>query len=227
MVAILTPIGFAAQDEHITIICHLYASDIWSRAKHATEGVRLLSTLTVGLLGCGGIGKIVAEHCKAMGMTVWGMTRTPVDESRRCDAVDVYRTTDRLPELLAVCDYVVNILPSTKETTDLLSGGILSNCRERKSYFINIGRGDVVSEDSLVEAINKNWISGAALDVCKEEPLPQESRLWSLPNVLVTPHVAWRSNTLVQDHASAFAENYKRFIEGDPLIDEYFLDQPY
>ena len=144
--------------------------------------------LTVGILGLGDIGKCVAKACKALGMTVWGVGRQ--DKSYRQEFVDHYTTLSSLPEVLQSCDYVCNILPSTPTTKYLLSGNVLESGKDNHPVFINIGRGDVIDEKSLVYALNEGWISGAILDVFEVEPLPKESALWKMPQVVITPHVA-------------------------------------
>lgn len=144
--------------------------------------------LTVGILGLGDIGQSVAKGCKALGMTVWGVGRK--EKSDRQDFVDHYTTLSRLPEVLQSCDYVCNILPSTPATKYLLSGNVLKSGKGNCPVFINLGRGDVIDEKSLVHALNEGWISGAILDVFEVEPLPKESALWKMPQVVITPHVA-------------------------------------
>ena len=95
-----------------------------------------------------------------------------------------------LPEFLKKSDYICNILPKTEKTTNMLSGSVLQNCREAQSTFINIGRGCVLDDDSLTNAIEKGWLKAVILDIFNEEPLPRESKLWGFPNVFTTPHIA-------------------------------------
>ena len=153
-----------------------------------TMSYRLLSTLSISVLGCGDIGLEVAKHCKNFGMTVYGMiTKLP---DNRPDYVDKFFLPTDLPEFLKKSDYICNILPKTEKTTNMLSGSVLQNCREAQSTFINIGRGCVLDDDSLTNAIEKGWLKAAILDVFNEEPLPRESKLWDFPNVFITPHIA-------------------------------------
>lgn len=147
---------------------------------------RTLSQLSFGILGLGDIGKCIAKYCKALGMTTWAMGRTARQEIP--SYIDEYRTTADLTELLKSCDYICNILPSTPDTKNLLSGNVLQVCNARQSCFINIGRGDVIDEASLVNALKTGWISGAILDVFEKEPLPKDSELWDMPGVTITPH---------------------------------------
>ena len=161
---------------------------IWSRDELSAMSCRLLSTLSISVLGCGDIGLEVAKHCKNFGMTVYGMvTKLP---NNRPNHVDKFFLPTNLPEFLKKSDYICNILPKTEQTANMLSGCVLENCREVQSIFINIGRGSVIDDDSLTNAIEKGCLKAAILDVFNEEPLPRESKLWEFPNVFITPHVA-------------------------------------
>ena len=92
---------------------------------------------------------------------------------------------DGLCDLLAECDYICSVLPQTPQTDDILSNDVLSNCT-KKPMIINIGRGNIISEDAILKALEKGWISHAVLDVFREEPLPKESPLWSSSKVSIT-----------------------------------------
>lgn len=149
---------------------------------------RSLSNLTLGILGLGDIGKEVAKYCKALGMTIWAMGRT--ERTELPPDVDHFRTQSGLKEVLESSDYICNILPSTPTTQNLLAGDVLEVCKSRQSVFINVGRGDVISEESLLKALKNGWIAGAVLDVFEKEPLPKDSELWDMPGVTITPHCA-------------------------------------
>lgn len=149
---------------------------------------RVMPKLTIGILGLGDIGEYIAKMCKALGMTVWGVGRR--EKSDRQDTVDHYTTISRLPEVLQSCDYVCNLLPSTPATKYLLSGRVLESGKDKRPVFINVGRGNVIDEKSLIYALDQGWISGAILDVCEVEPLPKESPFWKMPQVIITPHIA-------------------------------------
>jgi phosphoglycerate dehydrogenase-like enzyme len=172
---------------------------------------RRLSTLTLGVLGLGDIGGAVARAAKAFGMTVWGL-RT---RDEPVPGVDRIFTPEHLDEFLAGADYLANTLPGTPRTTDLLSGETLQACKPT-TVFMNVGRGDVVDEASLVNALRKGWIAGVVLDVFPAEPLPPESPLWDLPNVTVTPHVA--AYSFPDAVADIFAANLARYQAGEPLL---------
>ncbi|KAH3777777.1 hypothetical protein DPMN_179225, partial [Dreissena polymorpha] len=203
-----------------TLMCEYVLANILARERHVLElakqqeaatwdkvpymKYRSLSELTVCILGLGEIGTAVASLCGKLGMKVIGVTRNPVADDRKCPEVTQYSLVTDLSEVLAVSDYVVSILPSTPQSRGLLSadmfshcknkvcytGDMFSHCKNKKTVFINIGRGDVVDEESIVKAINNGWLGGAVLDVFDQEPLPPTSRLWSLPGVIVTPHLA-------------------------------------
>ncbi|XP_041379707.1 LOW QUALITY PROTEIN: glyoxylate/hydroxypyruvate reductase B-like [Gigantopelta aegis] len=114
-----------------------------------------LSTLTIGIIGSGNIGKEIAKKCKQFGMTVLGLTREPVPLDKRIPYVDQYKLLDELHELLGTSDYVCSVLPSTSDTRGLLSGEVFKHCftKVQKSVFINVGRGDVTDEASILKAM--------------------------------------------------------------------------
>ncbi|XP_028405380.1 uncharacterized protein LOC114527872 [Dendronephthya gigantea] len=179
---------------------------------------RPLSELTIGILGFGDIGKEIAKYCKSMKMTVNIVHRTV--PSTKSSFVDESFSTEELPKFLQQCDYICNVLPSTPSTRGLLSGNILENCKERKTVLINIGRGDVISCDSILNALNNQWIGGAILDVFKEEPLPNDSELWTHPQVTITPHIAGLSTD--NQVIDSFMENFELFKEEKPM--KYVVD---
>lgn len=174
---------------------------------------RRLSDLTIGVLGLGEIGKFIVKTLKVFGAAVWGVSRTlPVNQ---IENLDKHFTLEGLPEVLKNCDYIVNVLPSTPNTKGLLNGDTFKNCSVKKSVFINIGRGSVVKETDLINALEKNWISGAILDVFEDEPLNEKSKLWKFPQVIISPHVAGVSRP--DDIAKVFLENYNRYSKGESL----------
>ncbi|XP_067685948.1 glyoxylate/hydroxypyruvate reductase B-like [Haliotis asinina] len=184
-----------------------------------------LSLTSVGILGLGCIGREAARTCKFFGMKVWGMTRTEVPEDQKSPHVDEYRTGSSLHEILSECDYIVNILPSTEQTRDLLSGDAFSFCKNKKTTFINVGRGDVTDEESILKALRNKWLQYAALDVHNPEPLPASSPLWSEPGVIITPHISgglFLYPGHQQDRAELFVKQYRRYVNNEPL--EYVVD---
>ncbi|KAE9051382.1 hypothetical protein PR001_g1503 [Phytophthora rubi] len=123
--------------------------------------------------------------------------------------------TTSLDEVLAKSDYLVNLLPSTSATRYVLNETNLELCRERSPVFINIGRGDVISEKTLIDALDKKTLSRAVLDVFEQEPLPKTSQLWEHPAVLLMPHVSGK--VFPEDVALKFLDNFNRYLKGEPL----------
>lgn len=176
-----------------------------------------LDQMMLGCLGVGDISSVVGKRAQAFGMRTLGYG-TRVREVLGFDRV----TTD-LDEILDAADVIVNVLPSTTSTRGLLDGR-LHACGSGK-LFINVGRGDVVSESCLLEALEVGWLRRVALDVFVEEPLPCTSRLWRHPAVQVTPHIA--AITCADDVASLFVENLSLWMEGKPLRFVVDLDRGY
>jgi len=177
-----------------------------------------LSSLTLGFLGIGDIASVIAARGQAFGMKTIGMG-TRVREAEGFDEV----ITD-LPEVLGRSDVIVNVLPSTAQTRGLLDDGGLKACGEGK-VFINVGRGDVVSEASLLEALQQGWLRRAVLDVFAQEPLPSTSALWAHPAVRITPHIA--AVTYPEDTAELFVKNLGLYLGGEPLLYKVDLDKGY
>lgn len=125
----------------------------------------------------------MAEKLKLFGATIWGMTRSI--PKKKLPYLDEHRTMDSLSDILENCDYVINVLPATRDTIGLLNGNVLERCKGRNTVFMNVGRGSVIREADLINALEQKWISAAILDVCEKEPLPKESKLWSLPQVSI------------------------------------------
>ncbi|KAH7951627.1 hypothetical protein HPB52_010935 [Rhipicephalus sanguineus] len=149
---------------------------------------RTLSDLRVAILGAGVIGEEIAKCLVQFGATVNGFARRNrnSEELRRSSFQNI---SPDLHTLIEDCHYLVNALPSTPNTVGLLNGDVLRQCKN-SPVFINIGRGNVIAEECLLNALKNKWISGAMLDVFEVEPLPQSSPLWSTPDVIVTPHMS-------------------------------------
>jgi D-2-hydroxyacid dehydrogenase (NADP+) len=119
--------------------------------------------------------------------------------------------------MVAECDYVVLCLPLTPKTRHVYDESVL---REMKptSYLVNIGRGELIPEKDLVKALKKGWIAGAGLDVFETEPLPEKSPLWSMDNVILTPHVSGFTAHYEERAVDLFKENLRRYLAGEPLL---------
>ncbi|KAG5886206.1 hypothetical protein JTB14_012573 [Gonioctena quinquepunctata] len=176
---------------------------------------RTLPDLTIGILGLGTIGFQIAKSLNYMGAKVIGLRRRETLDLEKKNYIEEYYTVKNLNQFLQSCDYVVNVLPSTIESKGLLDGNVLESCKERDTVFINIGRGSIITEKSLVNALECNWVSAAILDVFEKEPLKGESPLWKMPNVVITPHVSGVSRP--QDVAELMSENLKFYEQNLPI----------
>ncbi len=195
---------------------------VWRGGSEAIR-YRLLSECSVAVLGMGDIGTKIALDCEHFGMTVTGVrsgrrsaaggsAAHPVPDSIACTTL---RDTS-VREILATHDYICNVLPSTPQTRDLLSD-FDGNWKglDNAPVFINVGRGDVISESTLVRALDTGSMGGAILDVLPEEPLPQDSPLWARDDVVISPHVSALSTPAMV--TQVLADNYARYVEGRDL----------
>jgi phosphoglycerate dehydrogenase-like enzyme len=183
----------------------------WQRYSPST-----LRGKTVGIVGLGHIGKEVARLSKAFGMRVIA-TRRSKPRTQHTRNVDLMLPRQELPRLLAESDYVVITLPYTHET-DKLFGETELKTMKPGAYLINIGRGGIIDEDDLVRALSKKRIAGAGLDVFATEPLPPESKLWELPNLLFSPHVSGDMEDYIARATEVFCNNLRRYLEGKRLL---------
>ncbi len=169
-----------------------------------------LNERLIGVCGLGSIGRHIAKMAGNFGMKVWGYKRT-YEEVTEVDRV--FTKTD-FQEFLAKPDYIVITLPNTPKTFHLFYNNAFMTMKN-SAVLINVGRGSVVNENSLVQALEEKLIGGAILDVFEKEPLPEESPLWSMPNVIITPHNS--AVSFPKDIIKIFAKNYHRFVEKKPL----------
>jgi len=174
-----------------------------------------LSGKRLGIMGTGSIGSHVAGTASAFGMTVTGLSRS----GQAVAGIETVRTAGQIEEFLSECDYLVSTLPQTPETENILNRHTLSFLPDG-AYFINIGRSNVVDDSALIEALESGKLSGAALDVFDEEPVPADSPLWQAPGLSITAHIAAISHPSLI--VPIFADNYRRFITGKPL--QYVVD---
>ena len=167
---------------------------------------------TVLIVGLGGIGSETARLLKGLGATVLGVKRTaePVED------VDEVGTVSALPELIARADAMVITLPGTDATAGLIGADLLASAKPG-IVVVNVGRGTVVDEPALIDALRSGRVSSAYLDVFAQEPLPADSALWDLPTVLISPHTAALSSAEDRRIAELFADNLRRFLDGAPL----------
>jgi D-2-hydroxyacid dehydrogenase (NADP+) len=170
----------------------------------------LLHRKKVGILGVGVIGQEIARKCKAFGMTVYGITR----RKRKMDSVDYSYGPQELIEVLREVDYFINVVPSTPDTQNMIGAPEFAAMKPT-AFFINVGRGETVDEEALIQALQAKKIAGAALDVFCREPLPEDHPLWAVPNVIITPHVGGKSDIYSDQALPIFEENLRRYLKGE------------
>lgn len=185
------------------------------RQKECIERVFTLSGKTACIVGLGAIGAACAERLAALGVRVTGVRRRndlPVPKG-------VARATgpEGLDELLAEADFVIVATPLTDATRNLIDAGRVARLKPG-AYLVNIARAAVVDQAAMLTALRSGALAGAGLDVFATEPLPAESPLWDLPNVIVTPHSSGNYPGYVEQATSIFAENLRRWRAGEPLI---------
>ena len=172
--------------------------------------VRLMKGKTVGILGLGFIAAELAPRCRALGMTVIGITAAP----RSVAGFDRVVGRDELLDVVGELDHLVLLTPYTAETQGIVGAKVFERMKP-SAYLINLARGGIVDEGALVEALRTGRIAGAALDVFIEEPLPEGNPLWSMPNVLLTPHMAGFHVDYPADAIPIVIENISHFLAGD------------
>lgn len=180
----------------------------WKRAS-----VDEIHDKTIGIVGLGSIGREIAKKAKGMGMKVVASKQTMTKEL----FVDELFSPEKLHELLALSDFVVTALPLLEETKHLFTLQEFSVMKP-SAYFINIARGGVIKQDDLITALQQGLIKGAGLDVFEEEPLPESSPLWDMPNVIITPHVAALSPSYLDRAIKLFADNLSRFQQNKEML---------
>jgi phosphoglycerate dehydrogenase-like enzyme len=170
---------------------------------------------TLGIVGLGHVGREVASAARGLGVRVIGLRRSAPAEGEP-DLVEETYPRDRLLQMLPRCDFVVLIVPLTAATRQMFGEQEL-RAMSPDSHLINVARGEVVDEEAPARALREGWIAGAALDVFTQEPLPAESDLWGLPNVLITPHMAGGFSAYSDRVVEIFRDNLRRYLAGEPL----------
>jgi phosphoglycerate dehydrogenase-like enzyme len=213
-----------AVSRHLPQLMELQHERTWQ----PLEG-RELRELTIGIVGYGSLGRSVASLASAFGARVIAMRRRPdagaSTQGPLDDDGDVFPFEPRLDrvvgpdglhELLAESDIVVLAAPLTPATDGLVNEAALASMKH-DAWLINVARGRLVDDTALIRALRDNRIGGAALDTFRDEPLPQSSPYWELPNVILTPHTAWSSARVLDRSIDLFCDNLVRFSRGEPL----------
>lgn len=180
----------------------------------ADTPVRELSESTLGIVGLGGIGRAVARRGVALGMKVVATRRRGTEGP---EGVEVLSGEDALHRILPRCDYLVLAVPQTNETRAMLGARELAMLPPH-AVLVNVARGGVVDEAALTDALRQGRLRGAGLDVFAAEPLPRDSALWGLPNVLVLPHVSGASRRFWRRQTDLITQNIRRYAAGGPLL---------
>ena len=189
---------------------HYLAQKRWRRG----PGMIDLPSKTVLIVGVGGSGSEAGKQCAAFGMRVLGID--PRVKQPPAGMAEL-STPDRLEERLAEADFVIVTTPETPDTLGMFNTRLFSRMK-RGAYFINIARGRCVVTQDLIAALQSGQLAGAGLDVVDPEPLPDDSPLWGMPNVLMTPHVAILGTPYRQKWEAILLENCRRFAAGEPLL---------
>ena len=189
---------------------------IWNEEPRPQE----IAGATVGLIGIGSIGSRVARMASSLGMRVLAVREHPGKETP--EGVEQIFPITGLHEMLKQSDYVVLAAPLTPATQGIINAASLAEMKA-SACLINVGRGPQVDVPALVDALCNHRIAGAALDVFDREPLPADSPLWAVDNLLITPHTAGLTEKLWQRHYQLFSENLRRYRVAEPLL--YVVDK--
>jgi phosphoglycerate dehydrogenase-like enzyme len=176
---------------------------------------RELSGMTLGLIGLGAIAKAVARRAKAFDMTVVAVRRSgPGGEP--VDVADEILGPDGLHAMLGRADSVIAAVPDSPETRGIMDRAAFAAMRPG-SFFCNVGRGTLVDEAALIDALNSGHLRGAALDVAHAEPLPADDPLWTVPNLALSAHCSSSPDAMFVNVHRMFNDNLRRFLAGQPL----------
>lgn len=199
-----------------------FAKDVPRLRRQQVEGVwkpydmRPIAGKAVGIVGYGDIGGEVANRASAMGMTVLALKRHPPPPKSDHGPVTEFFGAGRLIDMVSRCDYIVAAAPLTAETRHMIGTEAFAAMKS-DAVIINVGRGPVVDEKAMIDALREGRIKGAGLDVFEQEPLPAESPLYKMDNVLLSPHCADNHSDWLNDAIRFFVAQYERFSKGEPL----------
>jgi phosphoglycerate dehydrogenase-like enzyme len=184
--------------------------DLWDKPQHLAEvnGTLLL------IVGYGSIGREVAKRAQALGMRVWGVTRSGKGDATHAEKIVA---SAELNSVLPSADYVLLCAPETAETNSLIGAEQLAQMK-RSARLINVGRGALVDEGALISALENGALGGAALDVAQTEPLHSSSPLWHAPNLFITPHTSALSDRLWPRETAMLVDLLERWFDGRELF---------
>jgi D-2-hydroxyacid dehydrogenase (NADP+) len=188
-------------------------ADSWNHRPKLRAAEIELTGATMGIIGFGGTGRAMARRATAFGMQVRAVDKDPVPIG---EGVSEIERPAGLPDMLAAADVIAICCPLTEDTDNLINAKTLAQCKPG-AFLINVTRGEVMNEEALIEALKSGQLGGAGLDVAPREPLPPESELWDLHNVVMTPHTAGASQFRAQRNLDRFIENLGKFTRGELL----------
>ena len=203
---------------------HLQQQQVWQRRPLDTPSPMIeIGGKTMLVAGLGGIGTEVARRAAALGMRVIATRRSSREGP---DFVDYVGLADELPELAAQADVIVNALPLTRETAGIFGREFFAGLKQG-AYFISIGRGRNTDTAELIAALKSGRLAGAGLDVTDPEPLTRGHELWTLPNVIITPHISGMTDRGFERNRLVITENLRRYINGERLLNVVNIDRGY
>jgi phosphoglycerate dehydrogenase-like enzyme len=194
---------------------------VWQR--YVTQD---LDGKTLALIGLGAIGGSLASLGRAFQMRTLATRHSATEHSYDVDGVDEVFPPSQLHDMLSQADFVAITAPLTDETRGLIGKKELAIMKST-SYIFNVGRGPIIDQTALIDSLKNGGIAGAGLDVVEEEPLPGDSELWDLPNVIISPHMAGGTESHGWRVADLFIQNLQRYLEGDELINRLSLGKSY
>ncbi|PUU89662.1 D-2-hydroxyacid dehydrogenase [Halanaerobium sp.] len=200
-----------------------YAYDKKEKKWQRKNEIKDFFNSTVGILGLGDIGSTIARRAKAWGAQVLALKRTAAELP---DYVDQIYLNKDLNKLLKRSDYVILTLPATPETKGIIGRKEFKRMKN-SAFVVNIGRGSLIKQEELVEALEKGWIAGAGLDVTEPEPLPETSKLWEMDNLILTPHTSGFSPTNDQRRFEIFKDNLKNYLNQEELLNQVDFELKY
>ncbi len=195
----------------------------WNRSLATEYPMQEIRGKTMLVVGLGGIGTQIAWRANALGMRVIATRNSRRDKP---EFVDYVGLANELFTLASQADVVVNATPLTPSTTGIFDKKFFSLLKP-SAYFINIGRGKSVITDDLIEALNKGKLAGAGLDVVEPEPLPKEHVLWTMSNVVITPHISARSDLVMKRFWIFVRENLRRYVNGEQMLNVVNIKKGY
>ena len=202
---------------------HLQQEQTWQRPPDTPSPMIEIGGKTMLVAGLGGIGTEVARRAAALGMRVTATRRSGREGP---DFVDYVGLPDELLELAAQADVIVNALPLTRETTGIFGREFFAALKQG-AYFISIGRGKNTDTAELIAALKSGRLAGAGLDVTDPEPLTRGHELWTLPNVIITPHISYMTDRGFERNRLVITENLRRYINGERMLNVVDIDRGY